>query len=514
MRRAPLGLLLAFLPVGCFSGSSGNGNNPDANFGGQDAEFADSSGPDTSITPPIDASVETGVDANMPMPDATVVDSAVDAPVEASAGPVTVVVTNAVGPEPGVPVVFQSAAGTVVMPIATGASGTASYLAASGSQVTVVMGSTTEPYLFTVQEVEPGDTIAVYDPSVDATYLGDTISIDSWPDAAPPGTGEYEGIVGANCNEFGNGPPILPQISAGCEAAGHAPVLLEALNGGTIVGYTWQKGVPLPDDGGGSPETVDVNITNPWSTATNTLSLTPSNFPDAAIAGSATATMIVSGLAVPLNGGTDNGTLTGTYSFTYPAGYADAVQTEANEFSLSPSTAAISSIATRMDPAAGDAGLAVDLSTLLPLLASSTLDSTTAAQPIVSWSPADAGALGATQGVLVTLVWSNGAAYGSWTIVTPPTTAQVQAPVLPSAVSGYAPSATSFFRTPPTVALVQATFFTGYQSLRAQAGTAGLTSVILSQLVGSNGGYFSGPIAPPLSENGTLQMTAITHQGD
>ena len=132
MRRAAF-LLLSLAPAGCFSASSGNGT-PDANFNTQsDAEFMDSG------TSPVDASVDVSVDSSTS--DVTVaeaaVDAGIDAPVEAGPQPVTVLVTNALGPEQGVPVVFTDMSGMTEPTQMTGASGTAASFMAFGGQATV-----------------------------------------------------------------------------------------------------------------------------------------------------------------------------------------------------------------------------------------------------------------------------------------------------------------------------------------------------------------------------------------
>jgi len=58
------------------------------------------------------------------------------------------------------------------------------------------------------------------------------------------------------------------------------------------------------------------------------------------------------------------------------------------------------------------------------------------------------------------------------------------------------------------VAIVQATFFQGYAGLRAQAGVAGLTALISASYGGGQ------VVLPPLTADGTLQMSAISTNGD
>jgi hypothetical protein len=513
MRRAALLVLLA--PIGCFSASSGGGS-PDANFNTQmDAEFSDSgSGVDSSVDAAVDSSTN----------DVTVVEATVDAPVEASGPqPVTVLVTNALGPEPGVAVVFTDSNGTTEPIQTTSAAGTATSFTAYGGQATVVMGTSSNPYLFTVQGVAAGDTLAVYDPSVDLGYegAGVLVSVDSWPDAAPPNTSQYEALLG-HCDGDRNGPPVPVEIAPGCEAAGHTSVLLTALDvNGQPTGYTWQNNVALPPPDAGA--TVPVSLGNAWSTASDSITVNASGLPAfaAGMNGTILFTMVAGGVPTPAEGfdsdfgAPDSGA---SATFTFPTGYPDTVQTEANVLNqlmiAGQYIEQISAVATR-STTAPDSGVAVaDLSQLLPLVLSASMDTTNVAQPIVTWTVADAGSIAGVSGVITSLVWKNYPSAGSWTIVAPPTATQVQPPALPAALSAWAPSSADQMWS-PTVALVQASFLGGYAGLRAQAGTAGLTSdLIEADYSGDNGFEWGQPAVPPLPANGTLQMTAITASGD
>jgi hypothetical protein len=505
MRRLAIVALLA--PTGCFSASSG-GSGPDANFNPQqDAEFMDSGpGPDSSMA--IDSSVDAPVDSST-----TVVEAGVDAPVETGPQPITVVVTNALGPESGVTVVFQDATGAPILtPQTTDASGTVvETMAATGDQVTVVMGTAVRYYLFTVQGIALGDTIAVYDPTADAALSTGEVSVDSWPDAAPPGAANYQAAIG-RCGGGNSAPPIAVYMTNGCEVAAHYPVLLTASDvNGTPVGYDWQKGNAIaPDDAGIS----HVTVSNPWSTTSDTLTVSGSGVPAFLYGDDTTIALTSVTTGVPTQSSSEFGPVTDagvSWPFTVPAGYADSIQAEANVSSFDINFGvAISAVATRGAPPADSGTTSIDMSPLLPTFNAASVDVTStdagAAQPLVNWSLIDAGSVAAADGVLVTLLWSGGSSPGVWTLVAPPTATSVQTPALPPSAP-YAPSSSAFWPTVPAVAIVQASFFGGYAGLRAQAGTAGLTSLVANS-------WGSGAIVPPLPANGTLEMTAVTENGD
>ena len=507
LRRPALLLLLA--PVGCFSASSGGGSPPGFDAAQNDAEF------DSGTTP------ETSVDSSTM--DVTVMEASVDAPVEAGPQPVTVVVTNAAGPEQGVPVVFQQATGAVIASATTNAAGMVSQLQPAGVQVTVVLGTATAPSLFTIEQVAPGDTLAVYDPSADVTTA--QVSVDSWSDAGPSGTASYEVDVGS-CSSFGAGPPVVVFLGTSCAVAGQFPVLVTSFDvNGAVLGYAWQKGNTLPGDGG----VAHVAVSGAWSTATDTQTVTTDSPPPFALANSDNGYLgfsaIASGMGMERANtyfgsiGADDGGVTSP--FLYADGFPDFLQSEANvsNYGTSGGNAgvSISAIATRGSSDAGSATTNLDITQLLPPIQTASVDSTTnPVQPNVTWDMGDAGSVASADGVVVAFTWSgsnDGGAFanGRWTIVAPPTASSAQVPALPAAQAGFGPFAGAFFTTDPAVIIVEASFLPGYAQLRAQAGTVALTSEFNSNLSYSS----SSPIVvPPLPVNGTLRMTAFTANGD
>jgi hypothetical protein len=505
LRRPALLLLLA--PVGCFSASSGGGSPPGFDAAQNDAEF------DSGTTP------ETSVDSSTL--DVTVMEASVDAPVEAGPQPVTVVVTNAAGPEQGVPVVFQQATGAVIASATTNAAGIATQLQPAGVQVTIVLGTAAAPSLFTIEQVAPGDTLAVYDPSADVTNA--QVSVDSWSDAGPSGTASYEVDVGS-CSSFGS-PPVVLFLGTSCAVRGQFPVLVTARDtNGAALGYAWQKGNTLPADGG----VAHVAVSGAWSTTIDTQTVTTDSPPPFALANSDNGYLGFSAIANGMDtegantyfGGIGNNDGGVTSPFPYADGYPEHLQTEANitNYGTSGSNTgvSVSAIAIR---GAGDAGSATTnlaISQLLPPIQTASIDSTTnPAQPTVTWDMGDAGSVATADGVVVAFTWSGnndgGFVNGIWTIVAPPTATSVQVPALPAAQAGLAPFSGAFFSNEPAVLIVEASFLPGYAQLRAQAGTVALTSQFNSNLTFSS----SSPIVvPPLPVDGTFRMTAFTGNGD
>lgn len=508
--RSLLSTLPALALAGCFGSSSGGGG-PDANFTQPDGEAFDSSmtEPDSSV----DSSTTDVTTEAAPPVDSGLHEAAVEA--EAGPSPVVVNVTNAAGPENGVTVVFQDASGNVVMP-ATTVSGSASYLAAAGSQVTVVMGSAALPYLVTIQGIAPGDVLAVYDPTADLAYVGDQVNVGAVP--TPPESESYSAALGVGCSNTLAYFPIVTPVGPGCVVDGQVQVLVTAndvMSGGSE--YTWQKGLALSDAG-----VTDAAVTNPWSSSVATVDLAET-LPAYSyeLYGTASLEMVSGGIPFTVSGEIEEQYITQVdaglqASFSYPVGFPDGVQLETGLYSQNEYPGiGITTVATRSAPGA-DASVAVDLSQLPPPLTGATVDTTNPAQPVITWSPNDAGALAASDGLVVSLLWEvgSGNASGVWTFVAPPSATQVQVPLLPSTVTAFATDGGVFFDNPPTVAYVNTSIVGGYAALRAQAGTAGLTSVMVAADTSNNGGYLGGPIVPPLPANGTLQMTAVTRSGD
>src|SRR5579859_450660 len=198
MRVGRFVLFLPALSVGCFSSSNGTpGSASDATA---DVDFSDTSVPE-----------EAAMDSSIPM------EASVDAPAdvareaapEAEAGGVRVVVSSVAGAEPGVQVIVQDATGNVISTGTTDAAGAFSQSPiASGSQVTVLLGSPTAASILTIEGVEPGDTLPVFDATLPPSATG-AVTVDSVPANPPTGTASYRATAGG-CNlGFVPGPTTL-----------------------------------------------------------------------------------------------------------------------------------------------------------------------------------------------------------------------------------------------------------------------------------------------------------------
>jgi hypothetical protein len=472
---------------------------------------------DTATVPALPTGDDSGTDSGEgPGPDATIQEAA--SPPEAStpeaspptpeAGtpPVTVVVINDHGPEPGATVVFQDATGNPLTTATTDASGRVTAAAAAGSQVTVLLGSQLNIQIVTFEDVAPGDVLTAHD-ATDTTFASAQVSLDALPDAAaPPGTESYVVNVG-NCSTGFTSLPAVVNLAPDCENRGTFPILVQATNGGSPVGFAYQTGNVLPADGGAA----HVSLNGPWSTVLPTQSIGVSNFDFTNLSGYASYSEVVDG--VPFGPAINFASADGTATTTYAAhpGYPVSVQNEANQSANRGGGIAVSAVATRSAPSPDGGAVSFDMSTLLPLLDAVTLDSSQPAQPAVSWVT-EAGSLAGASGTIVAIAWSapadgGGTAQGTWTIVAPPTTTTVKAPALPAAATAWAPPPDATFSSIPIVVVVQGSFVTSYTQLRAQVSALPAPSSLIYDQ------FSLGGVVPALPVDGTLKLTAITPNG-
>jgi len=495
------------LVAGCFSSSNPPGAAPgeplDDAATVSDATIVDTGAPETSTTaPPPDAQAEAGQAEAGP-------------PIEAGPPTVTVHVVNDFGPEANVTILYQDGSGAIALVAVTDGSGATSQVVPADSQVTVVLGTPSSPQLVTVEGVQPGDVLTAYDPT-SSPYANGQVSIDSLPDESPPpGTVSYQANVG-RCGQYFTSVPQQFSLSADCQNRGTFPLLIQAVGGADAgyanLGYLSKNDNVLPTDGG----VAHVTPTGPWSTATGSQDVTLSNVPS--LQGSYYPTAGLSELAdgVPFapsysSASTDDGGVTET--FPWHPGYPTALQSEGvvsvnlNDYSQ----LSVSTIATRGAPPNGpDGSTSLDLSTLLPLIDSATVDSSVAARPSVSWTT-EAGSLASADGAVVVLGWTStddggNGIQGTWTVIAPPTAASVQVPALSASTAAWAPSPDATFAT-PLVMVVEGSFLSGYAQLRSQFAS-------LPPSANLTNGESYGPIAPPLPVDGTLRLTAFTTNGD
>jgi hypothetical protein len=485
-----------FVAAGCFGGSNNPGPAEDA-AGAADSGVAEAA-PIDATNPPEDSAADRSVPDAQP--------DAVAAEAEAGPALVTVAVRSALGVEEGVTVVFQDASGAVLASAVTNAGGVASQMVVAGSQVTALMGTPLAPQLVTIESVAPGDVLSLYDTKNDPTNF--TVGVALGPDAAAPAGTETVYVRIGDCY-LDEVPGTTTIEDPSCQSQGQFPVYAYAQGGpdagNAVLGYTYQKGNAVPTDGG----TANVTLNGPWLTTTGTQTVA-TTFPDAAANGSY---LILDEIAsgVSTSSPTHYGGGPGYQSISVPThpGFDDDLQAEANFYLATSNTIFVSALATR---GLGDSGTTtIDLGQALPLLGGLSLDVSNPTQATVVWGT-DAGSLASADGVIAEFFWTDTTdagdyVQGSWEIVAPATTTTLTAPAVPASVASWAPSAAAIInpRT-PVVAAVEADFLAGYAQLRAEVGSLPLAPNLI-------GGY-TDTTTPPLPQDGTLRLTAITQNGD
>jgi hypothetical protein len=479
--------------------------------------FSSNTPNDLVVEPPVDAAaIDATTIPEAAAPDAGLPEAAPEAATpeaatpEAGPLPVTVVVVTDRGPEPGVAVVFQDSTGNAQSTVMTDTTGRASQVVPTGSQITVVLGTTANVQLLTIEGVAPGDVLTAHD-ATDTTLSNALVSIDGLPGSPPDGTNDYIAQIG-NCSAEFASPPGVVEMRPGCENAGTFPILVQALGpsgeyGESLLGFTYQNGNTLPLDGG----TAHVTLNGPWSTTLTTQSIAVQNELETQYTYSEyteIANGVGDGNGQYVEPGTDGG---GSAQYTAYPGYPTSIQSEVNVSATRGPNIAVSAIATRGAPSLDGGTATFDMSTLLPLLDNVTLDMSQPAQPTVSWVT-EAGSLAGASGTIVMVTWNGtndgGDVQGTWTIVAPPTATSVQAPLLPAALSAWEPTADANFSTSPAVIVVQGSFLAGYADLRAQfAGLSSLQGVTQDT-------FLSAGAVPTLPVDGTVRLTAMTYNAD
>jgi hypothetical protein len=503
--RARIAVGIACLPLlvpACFSSSSTDDTaTMPLDSGGEGVDATEPQMDATMPPPPMEAGAleASPLDVVEPTPDVTVAPTTV-----------TVVVVNDLGPEPGVPVVFQDANGAVVESAVTDASGKATATAVAGSQVTGAFGSGVNLQLVTIEDVAPGDVLTMYDASRTTNTL---VDLDSLPDAAPPsGTDSYILNIGpCNANFPAALLPVELNLSPDCMHRGTFPVLVQAMDSttSTEVGYAFQTGNVLATDGGGT----HFSLSGAWSPPGPTQTINVSNA-SAALSGTAAFSEIADGVPVGkpvfFTPDADGGA---TLTFQTHPGYPTAVQSEANQGTSRAGGGVLSAIATRGAPTSDGGVTSFDLSSLLPLIDAATLDTSQPAQPVVSWTT-EAGSLASANGTIVNFTWyqpddAGNSVQAGWTILAPPSATNVKAPALPPLLSSWVPLAGASFSTPPVVIVVQGSgsLVPDYAHLRAQFSALPTQSSVLYNDLSMD------PVIPPLPVDGTAKLTAFTTPG-
>jgi hypothetical protein len=531
MRR---NLALFGLPVlwaACFS--STNGPPPDASLDASpiDAPAGDATEVDTVAPEPeaaVDAPREAPVDAALEAAPETSspVDAPIDAPVEAAPSPVVVTIVGATGPEQGIPVVWGDVSGAAQSTTTTDATGSTSMLV-SGGMITALLGSPSSSQIYTITGIEPGDDLVIVDwtslarlPSQSGSYVVDFTSVPASP---PTAASSLSFLSGYSCSSYDNSLPFAPPATVNLAADGYNglepsclgigpmgasygsafPALVQANDiDGNMVAFAFANGnSPAAVDDAGA---VDVAIGGAWSTSTTAQTVSLTNAPSDASPW-VDYSEVASGVLVPLSAQhpLDGGLAAGESVFATHQGFADFVQVE---MGVDDSGGGFTMIATRSPPPTADGTITLDASELasVPVIMNASVDTTVPARPDIGWTTASA-PLTSSTALIASIAWTGtdaegGPQGGSWTIFAAAgSRTDLQAPALPTALSGWAPVPGASF-VGSGVAVVQGNALPGYAQVRAAS--SALYPVVQTVCIG-----YVGPGIPPLPADGTLMVS-------
>jgi hypothetical protein len=415
---------------------------------------------------------EAGIDAIDAGPDAEA------GPVDA--GPVSVTVLGVGGPRAGVLVVFHDANGAVISSTPTGSDGKV----ASGDELpamaSVLVANGARHDIHTWVGVQAGDQLVFRDPG-DGNDVG---AYDVTFSATVPNEAGASGytVETGRCGTGGDPPKLNLPLAADCVQTTNS-VLATARFDDVPVAYSFVKGIagpngattPVTMGAWAVPSTVLVTLKNPPSTPARAVRLAQIS-EGAAFDGD---------LALIAENGT---------SLPYATGFAEALQ--ANLFVDGPTTGIWRGLAKRVSPGTA---LELDFANPLPELSNPTVGGTDVRRPVFAWTGAPADASG---GIVRVLFTGPQVEEGYvWTFVVPPGQASVTAPSMPEAAASFLPpagAAMSVFSA-PDVGFIKSELLPTYTAFRRVPGV---------------GGHFPGTyFLPPLTQNGTFQITAMSRVG-
>jgi hypothetical protein len=482
----------------------------------------DSTTPEAS--PPLEASVEASPDQ---VAEAAAPDASAEATVDAAV--LTVVVGGATGYEANVPVVWHDATGAAIGWAMTDGAGSASTALAGVSMATALFGTTAASYPFTVMGVGPGDTVVLADASLILGGTGVPVSITGLPpatglrDGGAVAYGVYTDSLPGNCGtsqvaapplDFNTFPTCIGVGQTGGSAGPAFPLMVEAQIPSTNVpvGFVMKDGIsPSSVNDAGAIE-VDMSAAS-WSTQFDTQTvvfpLGWTNYLDS-------YSLVADGLTLPLPW-EQASAVSGAPEIVVgvPAGLSPAVQIETIASTLpvtiGNASNAISVVESVPAPTAS-ATVAFDTSpaAAAPAFVAGATDLSMVARPVANWTLGadDAGApttLGASTAVIAMTGWSTSldgnSQNGLWIIVSPGVSgSSVQAPALPAALSGYAPSAGAT-EGPLTLMAVQ-----GGTALPTYASFLPIASAFVGDAPVC---FVTPPLVPPLGSFGTATVSFL-----
>ncbi len=492
----------------------------DAPIGQEDAPAEDAPSADASGDAPAEDARVSDASADAPVGQ----DAPADAPPDASddAAPITVIVGGPAGLEDGMSVVFSDATGAVVDVATTGVNGEASTTWANVTMATVVLGNTTNPNLYTVEGLSPGQQVWVADVLwISSGPFGTNAEVVSVPKAPTLDDGGalsysvFSGTCGGGSKgTHGKIPLEYPlnyssdqQPCVGLNFIGSSevvgfPLLVEAEDPlDQPLGFAFSKLNMIASIAAG--QIVQANPPAPWLTTMTTQTLEVSGDDGGAPYASAFSE-VTGGVLTPLRERApvqeDGGVGPGTTVHTHP-GFADTVQTEVSRRTVG--YGAIVAAQSAVPPSvSGTLAMALPPASS-PYVQTASADWATGT-PVVSWTMSSGTLAGATA-IGVAAGWNQSTQYGSWTIIAPGTSASsLTVPVLPASLSAYAPA--------PGATSTATTFFAIYGQTAVPSYPAFLPVASSFQSLTQMCGVPS-PVLPALPNLGTVLALVFSNGG-
>ncbi len=369
---------------------------------------------------------------------------------DADTGMITVSLRRGTVPIATAPVISQDPDGNVVASYVTDANGDAVLPSAGVGMVTVI--DTDQSQLYTAVGVAGGDHIVIPTFTAIATYG----TVDVTLPAAPPDAVGFEVFTG---DAFSGGSSIAAPFAiatSGLDVGRDGTITVIGLARDVdynIIAVSTATGVTAPAQG----STVSVT-TGAWSTAFDEFHLGVANGNLGDLVNS-TQGQNVGGVEYALPSLTGNNSYIRWWPVPSLGGYVDySAQIPFGTPTDGGSYPANRFQARRLAPDATSDN--IDIAALLPGLTATSADSTNVARPTLTWTAASSTA--SADGVVLNTQW-NGAQYGQWAFLVPPTQQSVQFPALPASLATWAPDAAV---AQPYAVLIDTTFDESYADFR------------------------------------------------
>jgi len=469
---------------------------PDAPSGADVVQAADA-GMDVAVQTEVEAGIDATVDAGIDASPAAVVDAGDSAAIDAPLSPVTLTITSPAGPESGTPVVFHDPSGTQLGVVTTDVTGAASMLVPAGSMATAIFGTPDQSTLVSIAAVQPGDMIAIMDPTTQQSGFSASPNIQL-PDAAPPqGTTQFQFIVADNCStQVGSDTQgTSVDIDSTCVGPnGLFPVLVLAEDeGGDALAFAFQDDNPSEADGGGTP---DVSLSRNYSSTFGTDAVETTNAdPDQLALTEASVRQIADGVSYTERQSIevqDDGS--SQTNFTIEPGFASSLQTEVD---VGNGGSLVATVVREAAPSLSGTD-SFDMSQLPPEIENATIDMSNVETPNIEWQ-SSAPLSNGTSGVVISVGWNGqdgeNPQNGTWILVVPSTVTTVSPPALSDSVAAYSPAGVSGWSLSGVVA-VGGSLAPNYDVFR------GFVGGVLTAFGPAEGTSF--PVVPVLPANGTL----------